>query len=479
MESKKFFFYGVLLFLVSMLGAHEYYVVQTDGETRFMQRLAWQADDNASRYEIVIEELIKGDASRDGLLASDESLESDDLLASEESLESDEFLASGESLEGKELPEGEEFLESDETSGADTTEDPETAGTVETAGTTGTVEVAETAGTTGTAEVAGTAGTVGTVETESEEALEKSEPYTEVLREFADVAYIEVSLPPGIYRYQVTAYDFLDRPGAASEWARLTILEALDPTVRDFNPRVFYVDGNAPWALNLTGRNISPDAKVYLESENNRVIVPREFTSDDSLSGAQLVFDVRQLVPGNYEIHIENPGGLNTSAGTFEIGFFRSYDIFIGAAYTPLVPLYGEFGQLEKKPIYPLGAAVRFGIFPIKKTFGYFGAELSAVWNNLSSDSGENELSYHVIGAEVNLLYQKWLSSRVTAFTIRAGGGVAVATDILLPRATIGASFLWLILKPLYLEAGIDGMHWFADGNPGYLRPWLGAGVKL
>jgi len=450
MESKKIFFYGALLCFVSLLGAQEYYVDKTDGETRFYQRLAWQPDENASRYEVVIEEFIRDEESRD------ESLEGKESPVSDESLEGDAVLANGE------LSEGDELSGSHETPAADTAEDAEPVEPME------------------IVEPAGTVETVSAVETETKKALEKSGTYTEVLREFADAAYIEVSLPPGIYRYQVTAYDFLDRPGAASEWARLTILEALDPAVLDFSPRAFHVDGDPPWVLNLTGRNLSPDAEVYLEyPEKNLVIVPREYTADDSLSSALLKFDVRQLVPGNYEIHIKNPGGLNTSAGTFEIGFYRSYDMFIGAAYAPLVPLYGDLGDLEKKPIFPLGAALRFGIFPFKKPYGCFGVELSAVWNYLSSSSGENEVSYHVAGAEVNLLYQKWLSNRIMAFTIRAGGGLAGAADMLLPRAEIGASFLWLIRKPFYMEVGLDGMHWFTSGNPGYLRPWLGAGVKL
>jgi len=458
MESRKYLFCGVLLLLVSLLGAQEYYVDLTDGEARFFQRLAWQADENAARYEVVIEELIRDEAPLD------ESPAGSELLASEESPEGDEAFV------------------------ADTTEDVEPVEIAEPVETVEPVEIAEPVEIVEPVKIAEpveivepvkppeTAGTVESVKSANEERG----TYTQVLRESTDAASIEVSLPPGIYRYRVTAYDFLNRPGAPSEWARLTILEALDPTVLDFSPRVFHVDGDGPWVLNLTGNNISPDAKVSLEyPEKNRVIVPREYTANESLTGAELVFDIKKLVPGSYEIYVENPGGLSTSAGTVEIGFFKPYDMFIGAAYTPLVPLYGDFGELEKKSIFPVGAAVRFGIFPIKKAYGHFGVELNAAWNYLASGSGEDEVSYHVAGGEINLLYQKWLSNRIMAFTIRAGGGVAVAADMLFPRAEMGASFLWLIHKPFYMEIGVDGMHWFTGGNPGYLRPWLGAGLKL
>jgi len=444
MESKKIFFYGALLFLVSLLGAQEYYVDQTDGETRFVQRLVWQADKNASRYEVVIEKLLRENKPLWG----------------------GSLPESGESLVDAGLPENDEVSGSDVVSGED-----ETFGEDETPG----ADTSEPAVPVSTEpSIPGSsASTVGT------EPREDRGIYTRVLRESTGDAYIEVSLPPGIYRYQVTAYDFLDRPGAPSEWARITILEALEPALDDFSPRVFYVDVDGPWVLNLTGSNISPDAEIYLESEKNRVIAPREVAGDESLAGAELVFDIKKLVPGSYEIHIKNPGGLNTSAGTFEIGFYKSYDMFIGAAYTPLIPLYGNLGEMEKKPIFPLGAAARFGIFPFKKSYGHFGVELSAVWNYLSSGSGDDKVSYHVAGGEVNLLYQKWLPNRVMALTIRAGGGLAGTTGMLLPRVEAGASFLWLIHKPFYIEAGVDVVHWFTGGNPGYLRPWLGGGVKL
>jgi len=440
MENRKLLFLGALLCFVSLLGAQEYYVDKTDGETRFVQRLVWQADPNASRYEVVIEKFISFEKPPQsvGMFEGDTSLEPGELI------DVDELLAGGDVSEGDVSPEG----------------DAAPAGDAALAG--------DTAPAGDTAEKAA-----------AEEEPEERGIYTGFLRKSVETAFIEVSLPPGIYRYQVTAYDFLDRPGIASEWGRLRIFEALEPTLLGFSPPAFHVDGDGPWTLNLTGENISADAEVYLESEKGRVIVPREYTGNEFLSGARLEFDIKKLVPGNYQIHLENPGGLNASAGTFEIGFVRSYDMFIGAAYAPLIPLYGDLGEMERKPIFPAGASVRFGIFPFKKAYGHFGVEVNATWNHLASVIEEEDVSYHVVGGEINLLYQKWLPNRIMAFTIRVGGGLAGATDLLLPRVELGFSFLWLIYKPLYMEIGVDGMHWFTDGNPGYLRPWLGLGVKL
>jgi len=476
MVSRKILFCGALLFLVSFLGAQEYYIERNEGETRIIQRLGWKADENAWRYEVEIEEFIRdeefvrgeefiwdteqpksaGLPEADATLAEADTLsESSELSWGDESLEDDELSEGGELSGGDESLEGDELSEGSGLSGDDAASVPDVpsgANVTETAKPAGTPEVAET----------------GT--------------FTGILRESTQDDHIDVSLPPGVYRYRVTAYDFLDRPGPASEWARLEILLALEPVLDDFSPRAFYLDGDAPWAITLTGQNMAPDAEVYLKQSGKKwVITPREYSPDDSLSEATLLFDVRQLVQGSYEIYVINPGGLDASTGTLEVGYFEKYDMYIGAVYMPLVSLYGKLGQLEKKAaFYPLGAALRFGIIPFKKAYGHFGLEISGVWNYLSSGNGDDKASYHVGGAELNVLYQKWLPNRVMALTFRVGGGLAGTTGMLLPRAEAGAAFLWLIRKPFYLEAGIDGVHWFrSSDSPGYLRPWLGGGIKL
>ncbi|MDR2700994.1 MAG: hypothetical protein LBB72_01020 [Spirochaetaceae bacterium] len=405
MENKFRLFLLILPLLVSILGAQEYRVDRSDGEIRFIQRLTWQADEFALRYEVVIE----------GKIPEEKPAVSEEPALPEETA----------------LPEGTELP-------------------VETV-------------------FPGDAG-------------EKEEIFLEVFRDFTDTASIEFSLPSGFYRYRITVYDLLDRPGEASEWARFEIIQALEPELHNFSPEFFYLDGNDPWILNLTGLNLSADAEVYLRhTENGLTITPREYSGESSLSNARLVFDIQQLVPGIYEIYLKNPGGLDTIAGTFEIGFNKTPGIYIGAAYAPFIPIYGKLDRLENSPIFPLGAALRFGWVPFKKSWGHLGLELAPSWNGLSSGNGSNKVSFHFLGAEANVLYLKWLSNRITAVTFRAGAGLAGTSDMLLPQAQAGAAFLWFFHKPFFMETGIDFIHRFTGSNhsPGYLRPWLGVGIRL
>ena len=318
--------------------------------------------------------------------------------------------------------------------------------------------------------------------------------YEEIVRETTAAPFLDLSLPPGTYRYALRAYDLLDIPGEQSDWLGFEILLALQPELRSFSPEGFFLDEDAQWVLNLNGRNIDPAAEIYLR-HGGRSIVPVEKTVASSLGGARLAFNERQLTPGTYEVYVKNPGGLDTRLEGFAIAFRKPLDIYLGAAYAPLFALYGEWNKALGKTVFPLGAELRLGLVPIKRTFGYLGVELTAGWRWFSAPPEGAKMSVHALGAEVNLLYQRWFSNRVMALVFRAGGGVNLlanyhfeyprgkteAINILMPQAGGGVSFLWLVKKPFYAEGGINYVHWFSkdDAPPGYLRPWIGGGWQF
>ncbi|MHC6203962.1 hypothetical protein ACYULU_12305 [Breznakiellaceae bacterium SP9] len=327
---------------------------------------------------------------------------------------------------------------------------------------------------------------------------EEAAGFREIRREATEANYIEVSLPPGTYRCGVIVYDLLDRSGPAPEWIYFDIIEALEPALWGFSPAAFYLDEDAVWVLDLSGRDLSPDAQVYLRREGSAgtVIVPDEYASSASLSGARLVFNMQKLLPGDYEVYIKNPGGLEVSLGTFRIAFRKPVNFYIGLDYTPLFPLYGELNRLFDRSVFPLGGQIRFAAVPFKREFAYLGLELAFDRHYFHSAFDNYEASFQMTGAELHILFQKWLPNRVMAFVLRAGGGFGLATDyritypyeddsktasFLSPRVTAGVSFLYLLSRSFFAEAGLDYMHWFTQDNPspGYLRPWIGAGYRF
>jgi len=56
--------------------------------------------------------------------------------------------------------------------------------------------------------------------------------YRAYSQEFTDSNSIQISLPPGNYRYRVIPYDFLDQPGEATDWIKISIKPASDEMVK-------------------------------------------------------------------------------------------------------------------------------------------------------------------------------------------------------------------------------------------------------
>ncbi|MDR0300802.1 MAG: hypothetical protein LBI04_00630 [Treponema sp.] len=278
--------------------------------------------------------------------------------------------------------------------------------------------------------------------------LDEGAGYREFTREFTVLPKFQIYLLPGNYRYRVIPFDFLEQPGEASNWINLNVHPA--PIV---------------------------PVEVRTDEEKNFVLTPYEDT---------------QLVPGVSEIIIKNPDELESKEGvlTFENqSEQRKITTYLSAAWAPLVPLYGGIYEIFGNEFSFTGATLRFGLLFTQPELFYPGLELSTSWYALSKaqDSDTIDLQAGVIG--INFIAQKWLSNQKIAFALRAGGGLTFQLgdlisgqdlylmDRLVPQLNLEPSFLWLVFKQLYLEAGL-GFTLFMnkDNSSGCLRPWLGLG---
>jgi hypothetical protein len=329
-----------------------------------------------------------------------------------------------------------------------------------------------------------------------EVVIEELPDSREVLRQTTEEDFVEFSLPAGNYRYRIRAWDFFEKPTAYSPWSPLEILQALRPELFE----VFVEDS----ALSLKGRNLISGALVQLK---NRGRVTGEFQilppSDPAPADGAVLPLPSPLKPGNYELTLENPGGFSTTI-SFRVDRVKAPGpVFqVSAAYSPLIPLYGEFNELLDTPFYPAGAALRLEFFPLRFGEGAegfsLGLGLSPAWQMLSTSyvmgGTEFELSGHLLGAQGFILGQIRLSGSMTV-NLRAGGGVFLlknlnkhytgksydTIDVLLPAGSGGISFLWAFREPFFAEAGLEFTHFFSVDNPapGYLRPFLGLGLRF
>jgi hypothetical protein len=310
-----------------------------------------------------------------------------------------------------------------------------------------------------------------------------------------ELTFLEVSLPPGIYRYRVKFYDLLERPVTVADWLQFEVFPAKQPVLFGFSPEAFYLDEDLSWVLDLFGRDLVDGLELVLQGPQQLLLRPDTVMVGPEEDEVRLSFNYEQLAIGDYIIHVVNPGGLETELGTFRIGFKKPVDINVSAGYRPLVSLYGQINELFETGFFPLGAYSRLGIIPFKRLWGYIGFELEPSWNYLVVRREDYTIKAHMFGAAVYGVYQYWLSNRVMAFDFRIGGGLYSVLDyhfafnrgrtepllVLVPAITLGASFQWFVKKPFFLEFGLDFAHFFTVDNPSpaYLRPFAGAGWRF
>jgi ribosome modulation factor len=141
--------------------------------------------------------------------------------------------------------------------------------------------------------------------------------YTAHLRDFTSSLFIEVSLPPGKYRFRVIPYDILDKPGEGSEWVNIEVHRAVQPEIFEASGR-FVSSRNAGepsgYVLTISGNNLDPGAEIFIRGSGGAQYISEEFVYD--LGGNVMIFiDNGMLAPGEYEVIVKNPGGLEAGIG--------------------------------------------------------------------------------------------------------------------------------------------------------------------
>jgi hypothetical protein len=355
---------------------------------------------------------------------------------------------------------------------------------------------------------------------------EREGRYTAILRESTEESHLSLSLPPGRYRYAVEVYNLLDKLEYTMDWVYFEVFRALRPELYSFSPEEFVPeDRDSPLLLALRGQDIAENADIMLRPLGRplRTLRPRKTTAEDGV--ILLVFDQRQLDPGDYEVYVRNPGGLDASRGTLRIRERPGKavpeqpapgqavpgqpvpappktakapsvrpDIGVSADYAPLLYLYGSLFARDvfESALFPLGAAGRLHVLPLKRNWGYLGAELSASWHRLEEQKEVYTVSARLMGARLSLLYQYRLPNQTMALNLRLGlgalllqdfrfdygnGGPTLDSSYLSPSA--GLSFQWFVAGPFFVEAGAVFSHILSaedSAQPGYLQPMLGAG---
>jgi len=292
--------------------------------------------------------------------------------------------------------------------------------------------------------------------------------YRGLLREFTEVSHINVSLQPGKYRFQVIPYDYLGHPDEGSGWMNIEVLPF--QTARPQPPQS--VPQPVPQPAPQPTPQPTPPPEPVPEPVPEPTPEPETYTQPASIIEPQSETKTTQESEREPAEKIAKP---------------RIFDIYLEAAWMPVLPVYGE-NLFIGKDMSLSGAGVRLGmIYATKNSLFNPGVELAAAWH--SGKTGTDNLSLNCLAADINLLARKWFPSERASVNLRFGGGLYYILDNLDKQksdesqyslnANIGLSFNWLLSKHFIVEAGLDYVHLFTEENSGCYRPWIGAGLQF
>jgi hypothetical protein len=333
--------------------------------------------------------------------------------------------------------------------------------------------------------------------------------YIAHLRDFTTSLFIIVSLPPGEYRFRVIPYDILDRPGEGSRWVNLDVRHAVRPELMGMSSG-FYSSGiddqPSGYVLKIEGNDIVPGAEVFIRRPGG-TLIPSDVLSFGEGSEILIFVDDNKADPGEYELVVKNPGGLESSIGGIVLQKPDSFsypesepavvlepetedDSAVepepeNEKFTPLGPALVNFGAAWTPLAHIHGESFSDGFYPVSFGFHtdtvafipigiYIGPELTMFLHSNGEDEG-----FVTVG--INLLSMRWLSGQRTALSFRFGVSYIIIPD---PEdrlmLNIGLSLVFRVTNKFLFETGIDYVNQLREVNSnGFFRPWIGIGRML
>jgi hypothetical protein len=275
--------------------------------------------------------------------------------------------------------------------------------------------------------------------------------YSRHLREITKAQFIEVSLPPGNYRFRVIPYDILGRPTEGSKWVNIAVLPVPKPEE--------YEEPKPETALN-------PEPKT----EEKEVKPEKEKTVLFSI-GAAAGIGSRLSLYGNRFFGDSGDSyiGLRTS-----LVFKAPSNIYVGPEFA--VDL-NRWGNIENWKLYFYTFSVNFlaekwspnKIFGVGFRAGLLYPSID-IQRNWHEDTNKQELREFFKNEDMNIY-----AVEETVYANR-----------LIPN--IGASVFWLVKKHLLLELGFNYIHVFPSESSviinnyppsGFLSPMLGISYQF
>jgi len=263
---------------------------------------------------------------------------------------------------------------------------------------------------------------------------ERNGVYIPYLKETTKAQFIEVSLPPGHYRFRVIPYDILGRSVEGSVWTNVEILPV--PKLEQYEEQKPDINtAQKPELKPMPKPEIEeePEAEKAEEPEKEKIVLFRIgslFEPRFTLYGGTEYFGDKNIITEGW--------GLRTS-----IVFKIPLDTYIGTELTAGVNRKGNINKW-KLYYYTFGLNILAEKWSPRKMFGvgfrlgvlYPSIDIQENWREMNEEQGVyfNRKDVDIIAADEGFFPER-----------------------LIPN--IGASFYFLIKKHLLFELGFDYIH--------------------
>jgi hypothetical protein len=284
----------------------------------------------------------------------------------------------------------------------------------------------------------------------------------------------------------------LGKPSEASRWAEFKVYNAVKPEIYMPDDELEYYNDKQGSKFEFNGKNIEPDAQVYFVNSKGEHIFPSDIIRSGDGSSLLVAFDKNQLVEGEYEVFIVNPGGLETSMGGIDYKTYRErfglMHYIAGVSFMPSFQIFGDNYDFERF-LFHINA--RIGIISCMFSNSYIGMEFAfsrytKFMNEYDHDyfyDYDHDYYYYeydlIQGGytfSYNILFFNWLPGRNAAVNFRIGAGFELQ-PMELSFINMGISFMYRIYDRYNIEAGVNFPHSLIDGSTGNIHTWVGLTV--
>lgn len=290
--------------------------------------------------------------------------------------------------------------------------------------------------------------------------------------------FLEVSLSAGEHRYNITNYNILKQVIATSEWFNFTVKRATKPEIEKVFPKNLYLEENSSGIFTVKGENLIFDVeKIYSTSftlqsktDSTKNLTGKIISSLDN--EVQIQFDSNELIPDEYILHAQNPGGLKNSFSTVKVANEKNFGINISLGYNPaFFPITGNLKDSLNNWFIPLGAKFSIGYIPFITNYGSVGIELTSYFYNYTDKTDDYKISALLFPSTINIVYQYPLINNKLILDSHIGFGFNIVSNVNIdydnhqtsPKFktmgtvfNVGIAAQYYFYENIFLNAGID-----------------------